>query len=814
MPRRPAEGKRVPPRRRIVFLPHRSRQRRSSSKAAQSGKTNSNGQARSNGSHAAPTVNLSLPQANGQASVGKLEIWGGVECTLNRVRNVYFDQLQRSGHATRIEDLEQFAELGIRTLRYPVLWERVAPAGLEQADWSWSDARLTRLRELGIEPIVGLLHHGSGPRSTSLVDPKFPEALARYARAVAERYPWVTYYTPINEPLTTARFSALYGHWYPHARSNRKFGMAMVHQCRAIARAMQEIRQVNPAAKLVQTEDLGKTYSTPKIKYQADWDNERRWLTFDALCGRLGPEHPLWGFFLWAGVPQEQLETLRASPCPPDILGINHYVTSERFLDERLKLYPAFMHGGNGRHRYVDVEAVRVAAEGIAGPRLMLEEVWQRYRLPVAVTEAHLGATREQQLRWLDEVWTAAKQLRTAGADIRAVTVWSLLGAFDWHTLVTRIEGIYESGVFDVRGPRPRRTALAQMVRDLAQQGEHRHPLLAQPGWWRSKHRLLFPPVSIGPIRGSQQITLASSTDRPPRPLLITGGTGTLGRAFARICEERGIAYQLCSRGDTDISDRESVERLLDALNPWAVVNAAGYVRIDDAEKECTACYRDNYHGPLVLAKVCQQRGLSLLTFSTDQVFDGTHGRPYVESDPVGPLGVYGKSKAEAERAVLKVMPTALVVRTSAFFGPWDEQDFLAALLRSLHLEIPFPAASDQTLSPTYLPDLVHTALDLLIDAEHGVWHLANDGAVSWAELACRAAEMAGFNTSLIQGCSSKRLGLLAQRPRFSVLGSERGMLLPTLDEAMSRYFSARATIEPVTDDDFSVLETNESLEK
>ena len=198
MPRRPAEGKRVPPRRRIVFLPHRSRQRRSSSKAAQSGKTNSNGQARSNGSHAAPTVNLSLPQANGQTPVGKLEIWGGVECTLNRVRNVYFDQLQRSGHATRIEDLEQFAELGIRTLRYPVLWERVAPAGLEQADWSWSDARLTRLRELGIEPIVGLLHHGSGPRSTSLVDPKFPEALARYARAVAERYPWVTYYTPIN----------------------------------------------------------------------------------------------------------------------------------------------------------------------------------------------------------------------------------------------------------------------------------------------------------------------------------------------------------------------------------------------------------------------------------------------------------------------------------------------------------------------------------------------------------------------------------------------------------------------------------------
>src|SRR5690606_2090325 len=174
---------------------------------------------------AAPQAGRAQPKSNGRPPAGKLEIWGGVECTVNRVRNEYFDQLERSGHATRIEDLEQFAELGIRTLRYPVLWERVAPQGIERADWSWSDARLARLRELGIEPIVGLLHHGSGPRSKSLVDPKFPEALARYARAVAERYPWVTYYTPINEPLTTARFSALYGHWYPHARSNRKFGL-------------------------------------------------------------------------------------------------------------------------------------------------------------------------------------------------------------------------------------------------------------------------------------------------------------------------------------------------------------------------------------------------------------------------------------------------------------------------------------------------------------------------------------------------------------------------------------------------------------
>ena len=146
-----------------------------------------------------------------------LELWAGVECTVNRVGDRYYDQLEQSGHATRFTDLELFAELGVRALRYPVLWERTAPLGIERADWRWANERLSRLRELGVRAIVGLLHHGSGPRSTSLTDAAFPEKLAVYARAVAERYPWVEAYTPVNEPLTTARFSCLYGQWYPHA---------------------------------------------------------------------------------------------------------------------------------------------------------------------------------------------------------------------------------------------------------------------------------------------------------------------------------------------------------------------------------------------------------------------------------------------------------------------------------------------------------------------------------------------------------------------------------------------------------------------
>src|SRR5918997_1466087 len=155
-----------------------------------------------------------------------LELWGGVECTVNRVGDIYIDQNELSGHAHRLSDLDLFADIGITALRYPVLWERTAPDGPERADWSWADERLGRLRELGIRPIVGLVHHGSGPRHTSLVDPAFPEGLAEFARAVAERYPWVDAYTPVNEPLTTARFSGLYGHWYPHGHDALTFARA------------------------------------------------------------------------------------------------------------------------------------------------------------------------------------------------------------------------------------------------------------------------------------------------------------------------------------------------------------------------------------------------------------------------------------------------------------------------------------------------------------------------------------------------------------------------------------------------------------
>ncbi|WP_437972521.1 family 1 glycosylhydrolase [Sorangium sp. So ce260] len=719
-----------------------------------------------------------------------MELWGGVECTVNRVRDAYHDQLDRNGHARRLDDLDRFAELGIRALRYPVLWERTAPDGC--ARFAWADARLGRLRELGVRPIVGLVHHGSGPPRTSLLDPSFVDGLARFARAVAERYPWVEDYTPVNEPLTTARFSGLYGHWYPHGQDGRAFVRALLTQCRAIAAAMRAVREINPRARLVQTEDLGRTLSTPLLAYQAQHENHRRWLSLDLLMGRVDRDHPFYPQLLEWGVPPGELEALVESPCPPDILGVNHYITSERFIDERLERYPPGVHGGNGRHAYADVEAVRVVAEGVDGHLPRLLEVWERYRRPVAITEAHLGGSREEQLRWLVEAHRAAVAARAAGADVRAMTVWALLGSFDWDSLVVRERGRYEPGVFDVRGEAPRPTALAGLVRALARGEPFDHPVLSSPGWWRRPERLLYPAVSVEGRDGEARIEPSGGPIGQPEgpPIVIAGAMGTLGRTFARLCAHRGLPHRLLGRLEMDIADPASVARALDRHAPWAVINTAGYARVDDAEREPHRCARENAAGPAVLAAACRERGVRLVTFSSDQVFDGAGTTPYVETDPARPLSAYGRSKAAAERRVLSILPTALVVRTAAFIDPWDDTHFVAAALRALRDGRPFSAAEDLIVTPTYTPDLVDATLDLLIDGEGGLWHLANRDAVTWAELAARTAALARLDAALLVRCPGSALGLVAPRPRYSALGSRRGLLLSELDDALARYLS------------------------
>jgi len=729
-----------------------------------------------------------------------LKIWGGLECTVNRVGDGYLNQLDRNGHASRPDDLERFATLGIQAIRYPLLWELMAPDGLDAIDWRWSDERMATLRRLGIRPIVGLVHHGSGPRHTDLLDPAFAIGLADYAGAVAARYPWVTDWTPVNEPLTTARFAALYGVWYPHARDDASFVRALLNQVRATVLAMRAIRQVNPNARLVQTEDLGKTYSTKPLVAAAGFYNERRWLSWDLLCGRVDSTHALWDYLTGAGADAAELLWFRDNPCPPDVVGVNYYVTGERWIDHRPERYPEAHRGAIGGRMVADIEAARALATPTPGIGALLDEAWSRYRLPIAITEVHIDAHREDQLRWLVEVWRAAEGVRRDGAEVIAVTVWALLGSFDWNGLVCAPRGYYEPGPFDVRSPTPRPTALATLVRSLAAGEVPAHPALHHEGWWRRPGRFFCKPVSnptvVMPLKHYREALPEGSA----APILISGASGTLGRAFARACAERHLSYRLLTRGEMDIADSASVAAALELHRPWAVINASGYVRIDAAETEPDRCHRENTIGPTVLARHCAGRGIALQAFSSDQVFSGESTRPWVESDPTAPLNAYGRSKADAEVAVLAEHPAAMVIRTSAFFGPWDPYNFVAGTLRALAAGEEVRVADDERISPTYVPDLVKVCLDLLIDAESGLWHLANVGDVSWAELADRAAALAGVDASGLQPCAAEALGLIVPRPRYGVLGSERAALMPSLDDALQRFMSAvreqRATVD------------------
>ena len=418
------------------------------------------------------------------------EIWGGIECTINRIGDRYSDQLASTGHYGRYSDIDLLADLGIKAMRYPVLWESHQRERQGAIQWSWAARQLETLRHRDVTPIVGLLHHGSGPAFTHLGSPDFATGLADYARQVAERFPWVEYYTPVNEPLTTARFSGLYGIWYPHHRDPRECMVMLMNQLKATVLAMRAIRVVNPDAKLIQTEDLAKTHSSPELAYQADFENHRRWLTFDFLHGMVTKTHPLWNYLLSIGIDEADLDFFIENPCPPDIMGLNYYVTSERFLDTNTGIYPVEKHGGNGIDTYVDTEAVRVCRT--VGILSLLREAWERYKCPMAITEAHLNCTREEQLRWIRHIWDECVAARGEGIDIRAVTAWALLGACDWDSLLTETNGNYESGAFDISGSVPRITAVGHLVKGLASGAGCDHPLLSSHGWWQ-RHLHAFP---------------------------------------------------------------------------------------------------------------------------------------------------------------------------------------------------------------------------------------------------------------------------------------------------------------------------------
>ncbi|WP_407430387.1 family 1 glycosylhydrolase [Arcticibacter sp.] len=610
-----------------------------------------------------------------------MEIWGGIECTINRVGDRYMDQLEYSGHYDRLSDLDLLAGLGIKKLRYPVLWEKHQPENGQEIDWTSTSQRLSRLLELHVEPIVGLVHHGSGPAYVSIADESFVNGLADYAGKVATEFPWINYYTPVNEPLTTARFCGLYGIWHPHGSSSETFLRILINECKATVLAMQSIRKINPGAMLVQTEDMGRTHSTPALRYQADFENHRRWLSLDLLCGKVGLNHPLYKYLVQNGISEADLEFFLENPCPPDIIGINHYLTSERYIDERLGIYPPHTHGGNGKHQYADVEVVRVGCRKAYGPYRILKEVWNRYKLPIAVTEVHLHCTREEQMRWFNRVLQDARRLGKEQADVRAVTAWALLGSFGWNCLLREECGDYEAGVFDVSSGSPRPTAMSSLILSASVMDvKPRHPLLKQKGWWERDIRILY----------HKTIPLRSAISKSVGPvLLIVAKSGVMGGTFARLCELRNIPYKLVSREELHLTGGSSPKDLFPETKIWAIVDA-----IDSQ----TYSRRYTSSGPDLniarksgaLAAFAKRHNMKMATFSADLL---------------------------TEHYVMLQNPDTLMIRTGLF----STSDFN-------HSQKPLSSKRIQRVSftSTDVRELVNNTLDLLLDNERGIWHLVN----------------------------------------------------------------------------------------
>ena len=420
-------------------------------------------------------------------------------------------------------------------------------------------------------------------------------------------------------------------------------------QCLAIKRSIEAIRKISPDAALITTEDIGKTFATEPLQYQADHENERRWLTFDLIAGRVVPGHPFYSWLRNKAASEEELAELATGAAAPTMIGFDHYVTSERYLDHRTERYSDVKPGSNGRDEYVDVEAVRIAKlTKSLGPRLRLHETWARYRIPIAVTEVHHGCTRDEQVRWLHQVWTKRLPPKRKGSTSER----SRYGrCSEWSTGVRCLRGAKASTMSVLSMPAPKRSGRLS-CEDRGSSGTRRNhrPSRARPaGWWRRPGRTHARP---------RYDMLPRCSTRNARPILITGATGTLGQAFAKICAHRGLKHVLTSRADVDITDENSIAAAIVRHRPWAVINAAGFVRTWEADQKFDECLAINATGPELLGKACKAAGIPLVTFSSDLVFDGKLGRPYLEPDAPAPACAYGKSKAEAEQQLMAIIPT------------------------------------------------------------------------------------------------------------------------------------------------------------
>jgi dTDP-4-dehydrorhamnose reductase len=263
--------------------------------------------------------------------------------------------------------------------------------------------------------------------------------------------------------------------------------------------------------------------------------------------------------------------------------------------------------------------------------------------------------------------------------------------------------------------------------------------------------------------------------------ILVFGAGGQLGQELQREAAARHIALAAFSRVEADICDEACVARALRDVRPDVVINAAAYTMVDRAESESELAHRSNAVGPEIIASVCAAAGAPLIHISTDYVFDGAKSGAYVETDPIGPLGVYGRSKAAGEEAVRRTLGRHLILRTSWVYGEYGA-NFLKTIVRLAKDKDELRIVADQRGRPTSTRDIASALLRLTprlqeSDDVWGTYHFAGAGETTWHCFASRivAAQAAlTGRTPRVEAIPTSAYPTAARRPANSVLNCDR----------------------------------------
>lgn len=271
-----------------------------------------------------------------------------------------------------------------------------------------------------------------------------------------------------------------------------------------------------------------------------------------------------------------------------------------------------------------------------------------------------------------------------------------------------------------------------------------------------------------------------------------------MGTALKEIAADNGYQIHSPSRQELDIRDAKSVAKIISELEPDFVINAAAFHVVQDCETRPLEAFESNCVAVAGLAAICKKRKLGFVTYSTDYVFDGTKGAPYLEDDRPNPLQMYGISKLAGEFGTLNTYPSgSYVIRTCGVYGgengsPSKGGNFVLNLIAEAKSKPNLEVSSEQIVNPTNAKDLAKSTLGLIgVSAKSGIYHLANEGYCSWYDFATEILANAKINTP-IKPVDRSSQGVRVLRPKFTALSNQKakemGIVLPSWQDGLRRY--------------------------